>query len=134
MKSQITLPDEDFFKALEVERTQSLVNRDEEAIRRIHAPNYELITVPGQVMSLERYMSLMARDVFYAKWEHGPMRVHVAQGMAAVRYLAELTFPSGKVVKCWHTDIYASQAGAWQAIWSQATQIPQEQGHESAAQ
>jgi len=92
----------------------------------MHAPDYELISVPGRVMSLDRYLSLMALDVFYAAWEHGPMRVQVSQGMAAVRYQAKITFPSGKVVQCWHTDIYAMQGSSWRATWSQATQVPQE--------
>ncbi|MFN5165921.1 MAG: nuclear transport factor 2 family protein [Pseudomonadota bacterium] len=126
-------PDEFFFQALEVERTQALVNRDVEKIRRLHAPDYELISVAGRVMSLERYLSLMAQDVFYASWEHGPMRVKVSQGMAAVRYQAKITFPSGKVVECWHTDIYACQSGAWRAIWSQGTQLPQDQTNAAAA-
>ena len=118
------LPDEDFFRALEVERTQALVARDVAAIRRLHAPDYELISVPGRVMSLDRYLSLMAIDVFYANWEHGPMRVLVSASMAAVRYQARITFPSGKVVECWHTDLYALQSGSWRAVWSQATQLP----------
>ena len=120
------MPDDEFFRALEIERTRALVERDVETIRRMHAPDYELISVPGRVMSLERYLSLMAQDVFYAGWEHGPMRVQVSQGMAAVRYQAKITFPSGKVVSCWHTDIYALQAGAWRAVWSQGTQLPPE--------
>lgn len=120
------LPGEDFFRVLEAKRTQALVERDLVAIRRLHAPDYELISVPGRVMGLERYLTLMAQDVFYAQWEHGPMRVQVSPGMAAVRYLAKITFPSGKVVNCWHTDIYACQAGVWRALWSQATQVPQE--------
>jgi hypothetical protein len=127
MPSQPAAPEENFFRALEVERTQALVDRDVEKIRRMHSPDYELISVPGRVMSLERYMALIAQDVFYAKWEHGPMRVQVSQGMAAVRYQAKITFPSGKVVECWHTDIYALQAGRWRAIWSQGTQLPQDQ-------
>ena len=53
------VPDADFFRALEVERTQALVARDVTTIRRLHAPDYELISVPGRVMSLERYLSLM---------------------------------------------------------------------------
>ena len=118
------MPDADFFRALEVERTNALVARNVAAIRRLHAPDYELISVPGRVMSLERYLSLMAIDVFYAKWEHGPMRVQVSEGMAAVRYQAKITFPSGNVVDCWHTDIYAQQSGSWRAVWSQATQLP----------
>mgnify|MGYP005616423577 CR=1 FL=1 len=87
-----------------------------------HAPDYELISVPGRVMSLDRYLALMAQDVFYAGWELGPIRVHVGQDQAALRYPARITFPSGKVVDCWHTDIYALRSGRWQAVWSQATQ------------
>ena len=121
---QATPPDADFFRALEVERTQALVARDVPTIRRLHALDYELISVPGRVMSLERYLSLMALDVFYAKWEHGYMRVQLSEGMAAIRYQAKITFPSGKVVDCWHTDIYALQAGSWRAVWSQATGLP----------
>jgi len=121
---QATPPDADFFRALEVERTQALVARDVPTIRRLHAPDYELISVPGRVMSLERYLSLMAIDVFYAKWEHGHMRVQLSESMAAVRYQAKITFPSGKVVDCWHTDIYGLQSGSWRAVWSQATQLP----------
>jgi len=119
-----TLPDENFFRALEVERTKALVARDVTAIRRLHAPDYELISVPGRVMSLERYLSLMAIDVFYASWDHGPIRVQLSESMAAVRYRAKITFPSGKVVDCWHTDIYKQHSGSWKAVWSQATQLP----------
>jgi Domain of unknown function (DUF4440) len=118
------LPDEAFFRALEIERTEALVARNVPAIRRLHAPDYELISVPGRVLSVERYLSLMASDVFYAKWEHGPMRVQITEVMAAVRYQARITFPSGRVVECWHTDIYKQEAGYWRAIWSQATQLP----------
>ena len=121
---QTTMPDADFFRALEVERIQALVTRDVPTIRRLHSPDYELISVPGRVMSLERYLSLMANDVFYANWEHGSMRFQISEAMAAVRYRAKITFPSGKVVDCWHTDIYALQAGSWRAVWSQATQLP----------
>ena len=94
------LPTEEFFRVLEVERTRALVSRDVAAIRRLHAPDYELISVPGWSMSLSRYLALMEEDVFYANWEHGPMRVQVAQGMAAVRYQAKITFPSGSIVDC----------------------------------
>jgi hypothetical protein len=124
VRVQTTMPNADFFRALEVERTQALVARDVPTIRRLHAPDYELISVPGRVMSLERYLSLMAIDVFYAKWEHGPIRVQLSERMAAVRYQAKITFPSGNVVDCWHTDIYALHSGSWRAVWSQGTQLP----------
>jgi hypothetical protein len=49
------------------------------------------------------------------------MRVRVTPGMAAVRYAARIHFPSGKVVACWHTDLYVPWEGTWRAAWSQAT-------------
>ena len=124
LPTQATTPDADFFRALEVKRTKALVARDMPAIERLHASDYELISPPGRVMTLERYMSLIAAEPFYAKWEHGAMRVRLSEGMAAVRYHAGITFPSGKVVDCWHTDVYELQAGCWKAVWSQATQLP----------
>ena len=120
----IDAPDADFFRALEVERTRALVDRDMPAIERLRASDYELISPPGRVMTRERYLSLIAAEPFYAKWEHGTMRVRVSEGLAAVRYQAKITFPSGRVVDCWHTDIYALQEGSWKAVWSQATQLP----------
>ena len=117
-------PDADFFRALEVERTGAIVARDMAAIERLHASDYELISPPGRVMTRERYLSLIAAEPFYAKWEHGAMRVRLSEGMAAVRYQAKITFPSGKVVDCWHTDVYELQASAWKAVWSQATELP----------
>ena len=116
--------DADFVRALEVKRTQALVARDMPAIESLHAPDYELISPPGRVMTRERYLSLIVAEPIYARWEHGDMRVRVSEGMAAIRYQAKITFPSGRVVECWHTDIYALQAGSWKAIWSQATQLP----------
>jgi hypothetical protein len=119
-----TTPDADFFRALEVRRTRALVARDMPVIEALHATEYELITPPGRVMTLERYLSLIAAEPFYAKWEHGTMRVRLAEAMAAVRYPATITFPSGRIVDCWHTDLYELQAGSWKAVWSQATQLP----------
>ena len=70
------------------------------AIERLHASDYELISPPGRVMTRERYLSLIAAKAFYAKWEHGAMRVRLAAGMAEL------------------------QVGSWKAVWSQATQLP----------
>lgn len=60
------------------------------------------------------------------------MRVQRSPGMAAVRYRARMLFPSGKVVECWHTDLYALRAGAWLAEWSQATPVPPDEATASA--
>lgn len=124
LRAPVAAPADDHFRSLEIERIRALVACDMPTIERLHALDYELISPPGRVMTRERYLSLLASGEFYAKWEHGAMRVLASAAMAAVRYPAKITFPSGKVFDCWHTDIYALQDGAWKAVWSQATQVP----------
>lgn len=114
----------DFFRALEATRTQAIVQRDMPLIEQLHAPEYELVTPAGRVFSRARYLAAIAAEPFYAAWAHGPMQVRVGAAMALVRYQATITFPSGRVVPCWHTDSYELRGGVWQAVWSQATQLP----------
>lgn len=114
---------EEAFRELERRRTAALVQRDLPTIERLHAPDYELITPSGKVFSRQAYIAAIAAEPFYQAWQHGPMAVRVSPAMALVRYQALLTFPSGRRVACWHTDAYALDAGAWQAVWSQATEL-----------
>ena len=114
---------EDFFQRLERERTHALVARDMDVIERLHAPDYELITPAGRVFSRDKYLSAIASEPFYSAWELGPMRVKASERMAVIRYRAKIHRPSGRVFDCWHTDIYVSRSGNWQAVWSQATEI-----------
>jgi len=121
----------DHFRRLERERTRAIVARDMEAIERSHAPEYELVTPGGHVLSRARYIELIAEAPFYSAWEHGSMQVRASPGMGAVKYQARLTFPSGNVLECWHTDLYELRGSVWQAVWSQATQVTTPAGHGS---
>jgi hypothetical protein len=114
--------DEGYFRQLEIARTHALVARDLEAMHRMHAAEYELIIPSGSVWPRARYFALIAEAPFYSAWEHGPMAVRFSTTMAAVKYLATLSFPSGKIIECWHTDLYELRGAVWQAVWSQATQ------------
>lgn len=117
----------DDFRALEQRRTQALVDRDLPLIERLHAPDYQLITPAGRAFSRARYLAAIAEAPFYAGWTHGEpdaMQVRLTSGMALIRYHATITFPSGKVMRCWHTDSYELIDGDWLAVWSQATQLP----------
>ncbi len=114
---------EDFFRALEAERTLALVARDMPTLERLHALDYQLITPPGAVFSSERYLGAIAAEPFYASWDCGPISVRVSPLMAIVRYQARIGFPSGRIVECWHTDSYELRQDHWQAVWSQATGI-----------
>ncbi|TAG01540.1 MAG: nuclear transport factor 2 family protein [Burkholderiales bacterium] len=119
----------EYFVRLERERTRAIVARDMAVVEAMHAIGYELVTPAGRVFSRERYLELIAEAPFYSAWEHGPMQVRLTQNMAAVKYQARLTFPQGKVVQCWHTDIYELRDSLWQAVWSQATRIPESVEH-----
>ena len=112
---------EDFFRALEAERTRALVGQDMAAIERLHALDYELITPAGAVFSRARYLAAIAAAPFYAAWEHGAMQLRITPAMALLRYPARIRFPSGSVVDCWHIDSYELRGAVWQAVWSQAT-------------
>ncbi len=114
----------EYFVELEKERTRAIVARDRAAIEAMHAPEYELVTPAGCVLPRARYLELIAQAPFYSAWEHGAMQVRVTPGMAAVKYQAKLTFSQGKVLECWHTDIYELRGSLWLAVWSQATQMP----------
>lgn len=122
--AQDAVPAEAFFRALEHARTRALVVRDLAAFERLHAPQYQLITPAGKVFSRQAYLDAIVAGPFYAAWDIGALSVRVSAQMAALRYLARLEFPSGRVLRCWHTDIYERCAPGWQAVWSQATEVP----------
>jgi len=114
----------DFFRDLEACRTRAIVERDLGTIERLHAPEYQLITPTGRTYSRARYLEMIKAEPFYAAWEHGPIEVRASAEMAVVRYQAKITLSSGRIVECWHTDTYELRASAWQAVWSQATELP----------
>jgi hypothetical protein len=109
---------------LERIRTEALVQRDPPTIERLHAPEYELITPSGRVYDRRAYIDAIASEPFYASWKHGPMRVRLSSTMALLRYQALIKLASGRVVACRHIDAYQLRFGSWQAVWSQATELP----------
>jgi hypothetical protein len=113
----------DTLRAIERSRIQALLQRDMAVLRRLHAPEYQLITPAGRVFTRERYLAAIEAEPFYAGWDAGEMQVRVSAQMAVLRYPARLTFASGKALDCWHTDHYELRSGQWQAVWSQATEI-----------
>ena len=116
----------EMIRGLERIRTQALVQRDLPTIERLHAPNYELITPSGRVYDRQAYIDAIASEPFYASWQHGAMRVRLSPAMALLRYQALIKLASGRVVACWHIDAYELRGASWQAVWSQATELPLE--------
>ena len=129
--SDMPTPSAQFFRALEERRTRALVERDMATLEELHAQNYQLITPSGKAFTRKKYLAAVKAEPFYAAWEVGEMAVRVSADMAVVRYRARLRFPSGREIVCWHTDSYERAAGRWQAVWSQATEIPSASGQSS---
>lgn len=121
-------PPEEFFRTLELRRTRALVERDLATLEELHSPDYQLITPAGKIFSREAYLGAIKTEPFYAGWLVGDMSFRISAQMAVVRYKAQLRFPSGREVVCWHTDSYERRTQGWQAVWSQATGIPQPAG------
>ncbi len=124
IQSQDQAPSEQFFHRLERERTRALVERDLAAVERLHAPEYQLITPAGKVFSRQAYLEAIKAGPFYVAWGIESLSVRISEQMAVARYLARLEFPSSRVVVCWHTDTYELRSSGWQAVWSQATEMP----------
>ena len=124
---------EDFFRHLEHTRIQALLTRDMPTLWTLHAPHYQLITPSGTTFTRQRYLGMIeSGQMAYAVWQvqqvqqvqqAQPMQVRVTDHMAIVRYQALLGFASGNRFLCWHTDSYELHAGAWWAVWSQATAL-----------
>lgn len=120
-----TAPSDEFFRELEARRTRALVQRDLVTLEQLHADDYQLVTPAGKAISRKAYLDAIRAEPFYAAWDTmGEVQVRRAEHMAVVRYKARLEFPSGRVVYCWHTDTYELRSVGWQAVWSQATEMP----------
>jgi hypothetical protein len=118
----------DHIREVERSRIKALVTREMYVLRRLHAPEYQLITPLGRTYSRERYLrEIEAGQLRYLRWEHGAMDVRASERMAMVRYRATLELDAGDghgtPFECWHTDSYELTGGTWQVVWSQATAI-----------
>ena len=118
----------DLVRETERRRLRALVEADMELARSLHSDDYQLITPGGQTTSKEAYLGGIASGefVYHAFEPASDMAVRVYGSAAAVRYQAriEVQFSNKRDSGLfWHTDIYETKDGRWQAVWSQATRI-----------
>lgn len=118
----------DEIREIEGRRLQSLVDVDLALARRMHAPDYQLITPGGGSLSRDEYLGQIERgDLAYEVFEPASeIAVRLHGDAAAVRYHARIVvrWPGGHERGLyWHTDLYERRDGRWQATWSHATQI-----------
>lgn len=118
----------DLIREIEHQRLRALVAAEIELANSLHSDDYQLITPDGQTISKEDYIGgigsgALAYDVFEPASD---IAVRFFGNAAAVRYQAriEVRFSNQRDGGLfWHTDIYETRDGRWQAVWSQATRI-----------
>lgn len=121
----------DLIRETERARLRSLVAADIAEAGKVHAPDFQLITPIGVVLSKDEYLgAIAAGQIRYLAWEPGEIAVRLYGEVAVIRYPAQLAvvFASHKVplTGYWHTDTYERRDGKWMIVWSQATAISQQ--------
>jgi hypothetical protein len=122
-----SVPDE--LRAVERERLRALVNADIAAAYRLHAQDFQLINPLGGALSKADYLgAIESGEIQYLMWEPGNIEVKLYTDAAVLRYQAELrikvkALPDAPTGRFWHMDVYERRDGAWQVVWSQATQV-----------
>lgn len=118
----------DLLRETERTRLAALVCADIDQAQWLHAADFQLITPIGIALSKAEYLgAIAAGQIKYLKWEPGEIEVRLFDGVAAVRYRAELEVVFGGHTVApgayWHTDLYEKRDGEWMVVWSQATAV-----------
>jgi hypothetical protein len=121
-------PDAGHIRDIERARLRALVSADMMAAEPLHAPDFQLITPIGAMLSKAEYLGAVAGgQIKYSLWEPGDIAVRLYEGNALIRYRArlEVVFGGHKVPTgdYWHTDAYERRDRQWMVVWSQATAI-----------
>lgn len=121
-------PEADRLRQTERARLRALVSADVARAAQLHAPDFQLITPIGAVLSRDEYLGAIASgQIRYFLWEPADIAVRLYGRAAVIRYRAQLqvVFGGHKVPLSdyWHTDTYEQHDGHWLVVWSQATAI-----------
>jgi hypothetical protein len=116
-------------RATERERLRSLLEKDVERARQLHADDFQLITPDGATLSKDQYLGAIAcGELDYVVFGvDSPIDVRLHGEAAIIRYRStiEVVFQMQRMPLhgFWHTDVYEKRSGRWRAVWSQATRI-----------
>ena len=120
--------DAEQIRNIERARLRALVSADMTAAEPLHAPDFQLITPIGAVLSKAEYLGAVAGGhIKYLLWEPGEIAVRLYEASAVSRYRArlEVVFGGTRVPPgdYWHTDAYEVRDRQWTVVWSQATAV-----------
>lgn len=118
----------DALRSIERARLLALVERKVELAGPLHAAEFQLVTPVGMTLSKDQYLGAIATGgLIYNAWDPKQIEVRLYGQVAAIRYQSsmEVTFGPHHIPRAeyWHTDLYEKIDGAWQVVWSQATEV-----------
>jgi hypothetical protein len=123
----------DTLRSIERRRLAALVSGDTATAGLFHAPDFQLITPAGDVVTRSAYLGGIASGLLhYEVWQPDSLiRVRVYDRGAVLRYRSQLQVivtqggrvDTAKPYPTWHTDLYERRPQGWQVVWSQATHI-----------
>jgi uncharacterized protein DUF4440 len=119
----------DRLRAIETAREQALVDGDTAIVRRLTAPDFQLINPAGAPLSRDDFLGGVEAGAidFLALDPSSPITVRMSGDSATLRYRTRFDLVVGGTRlthEGWNTALYERRDGRWQSVWAQTTAIP----------
>ena len=119
----------DRLRRIETTRLQALVDANTATVRRLTAPDFQLINPAGAPLSRDDFLGGVQAGVidFLALEPGSPMAVRLSGDSATLRYRTRFDVVAGGTHvthDAWTTALYERRRGHWKIVWAQTTAIP----------
>ena len=120
-------------RAIETTRLQALVDADTATVRKLIAPDFQLINPAGLPLSRDDFLGGVEAGVldFVAIEPSSPIAVRLSGESATLRYQTAYDVVVGGAHvahEAWTTELYERRDGRWVLAWEQTTAIPNDVG------
>jgi hypothetical protein len=131
--SSASSPQADRLRAIEATRLQALVDADTATVRKLIAPDFQLINPAGVPLSRDELLGGVGVGVldFVAIEPSSPIAVRLFGRSATLRYQSSYDVVVGETHvthEAWTTELYERRDGRWLLVWEQTTAIPNDVG------
>ena len=120
-------------RAIETTRLEALVDADTAIVRKLIAPDFQLINPAGVPLSRAELLGGVDAGFldFVAIEPRSPIAVRLSGDSATLRYQSayEVVVGGTHVThEAWTTELYERRDGRWLLVWEQTTAIPNDVG------
>lgn len=120
-------------RAIATARLQALVDADTATVRKLIAPDFQLINPAGVPLSRDELLGGVDAGVldFVAIEPSSQIAVRLSGDSATLRYQAAYDVVVGGshvTHEAWTTELYERRDGRWLIVWEQTTAIPNDVG------